>query len=100
MNCVVGNAEGTKVATCSSDYSIHVWDVASRSRERILLGHSDDVEDFAFVDDETGVSASRDRRIIVWNLRTGAVRLVLEGHDKDVLAVVLRPERSTRRATT
>ena len=89
VNCVVGNAEGTKVATCSSDYSIHVWDVASRSRERILLGHSDDVEDFAFVDDETGVSASRDRRIIVWDLRTGAVRRVLEGHDKDVLAVVV-----------
>ena len=62
---------------------------ASRSRERVLLGHSDDVEDFAFVDDETGVSASRDRRLIVWNLRTGAIRRVLEGHEKDVLAVVV-----------
>src|SRR3990172_7491861 len=74
VNRVVVNADGTKLASCSSDYSIHVWDVASRIRECILLGHSDDVEDFVFADDETGVSASRDRRIIVWNLRTGAVR--------------------------
>ncbi len=89
VNRVIGNADGTKVATCSSDYSIHIWDVASRSRDRVLLGHSDDVEDFAFVDHETGVSASRDRRLIVWNLHTGAVRCVLEGHEKDVLAVVV-----------
>ena len=89
VNRVVGNADGTKVASCSSDYSIHIWDIASRTRERVLLGHSDDVEDFAFVDSETGVSASRDRRLIVWNLRTGAVRRVLEGHEKDVLAVVV-----------
>ena len=27
--------------------------------------------------------------LIVWNLRTGAVRRVLEGHEKDVLAVVV-----------
>jgi WD40 repeat protein len=88
VNRIVVNGDGTKAASCSSDYSIHIWDVDSRSRERVLLGHSDDVEDFVFVDDETGVSASRDRRIIVWDLRTGAVRRVLEGHEKDVLAVV------------
>jgi WD40 repeat protein len=88
VNRVVVNGDGTRAASCSSDYSIHVWDLRSGVRERVLLGHSDDVEDFAFADEETGVSASRDRRIIVWDLRTGAVRRVLEGHEKDVLAVV------------
>ena len=88
VNRVVVDAGGTRAASCSSDYSIHLWDLASRRRERVLLGHSDDVEDFAFVDEETGVSASRDRRILVWDLRTGAIRRVLEGHEKDVLSVV------------
>jgi WD40 repeat protein len=88
VNRVVVRDDGAKAASCSSDYSIHIWDVGSRRRERVLLGHSDDVEDFVFVDAETGVSASRDRRIIVWNLSTGAIRRVLAGHEKDVLAVV------------
>lgn len=87
VNRVVVNADGTRAATCSSDYSVCIWDLASRTRERLLLAHSDDVEDFVFVDDGTGVSASRDRRILVWNLRTGAVRRVLHGHERDVLSV-------------
>ena len=88
VNRIVVNDEGTKAASCSSDYSIHIWDLTSRRREMTLLGHNDDVEDFVFADAETGVSASRDRRLIIWNLRTGAVRCVLDGHEKDVLAVV------------
>jgi WD40 repeat protein len=87
VNRIVVNDDGTKAASCSSDYSIAIWDLASRTRQMTLLGHSDDVEDFTFADNETGVSASRDRRLIVWNLATGAVRRVLEGHEKDVLAV-------------
>ena len=89
VNRVVVNASGTRAASCSSDYSIGIWDLKNRVRERMLLGHSDDVEDFVFADDDTGVSASRDRRLLIWDLRTGAVRRVLEGHLKDVLTVVV-----------
>jgi WD40 repeat protein len=86
-NKVAVNAAGTKAASCSSDYSIYLWDLDSRERERVLLGHSDDVEDFTFVDDHVGVSVSRDWRILVWNLDTGAITRVIEGHEKDVLSV-------------
>ncbi len=54
----------------------------------MLHGHSDDVEDFAFASDQVGVSVSRDWRILVWNLDTGAISRVIEGHEKDVLSVV------------
>lgn len=87
VNRIVVNAGGSLAASCSSDYSICLWDLESRTARRRLLGHSDDVEDFAFVDETTGISASRDRRIIVWDLKTGAVRRVIFGHDKDVLSV-------------
>jgi toxoflavin biosynthesis protein ToxC len=87
-NRIVVNAAGSLAASSSSDYTIRLWDSEHRRLERVLLGHSDDVEDFAFVDETTGVSVARDWRILVWDLATGAVTRVLEGHEKDVLSVV------------
>lgn len=87
VNRVVVNPSGTLAASCSSDYRVCLWDLNSQSPVRVLQGHWDDVEDFAFVDDKTGISVSRDRRIFIWNLGTGAIRRVLEKHDRDVLSV-------------
>lgn len=88
VNKITVNNEGTLAASSSSDYTIYIWDLKKRQRIQVLLGHSDDVEDFVFVDDQTGVSVSRDWRILVWNLQSGAIRRVIEGHEKDVLSVV------------
>ena len=71
-NKITTNTAGTRAASCSADYTIYIWDLETRQIERILKGHSDDVEDFFFVDDDRGVSVSRDWRIIVWDLLTGA----------------------------
>lgn len=87
VNRIVVNPEGTRAASSSSDYTVCIWDLAERRPALVLRGHSDDVEDFAFVDEATGVSASRDYRVIVWDLRTGAIRRVIEEHEKDVLSV-------------
>jgi WD40 repeat protein len=89
-NHVTVDEDGTRAASSSSDYNIHIWDLRNRTLALVLRGHSDDVEGFAFVDAQTGVSASRDRRIIVWDLVTGAIRLTIEGHEKDVLSVACR----------
>ncbi len=67
-NKITVNSEGTLAASSSSDYTVYIWDLIKRQRKQVLLGHSDDVEDFVFVDDKTGVSVSRDWRILVWNL--------------------------------
>ncbi|MDP5274846.1 WD40 repeat domain-containing protein [Chengkuizengella axinellae] len=87
VNKIVSNQEGTKAASCSSDYTIKVWDIVRGKVQITLLGHSDDVEDFMFINDELGVSASRDHRILVWDLTTGAVKTVIDGHEKDVLSL-------------
>lgn len=86
-NRVVVDPQGRRAASCSSDYTICLWDLEKRQAIRVLRGHWDDVEDFAFVDQNTGVSASRDHRVIVWDLRTGAIVRILEEHEKDVLSV-------------
>ncbi|UXI70098.1 WD40 repeat domain-containing protein [Tahibacter amnicola] len=86
-NRVVVDDSGRRAASVSSDYSIILWDLLAGSRERVLLGHSDDVEDFCFLDGNKGASVSRDRRILVWDLASGAVIRVIEGHERDVLSV-------------
>lgn len=88
VNRVTVDARGKRAASSSSDYQVYLWNLQTRSLERVLRGHSDDVEDFAFVDDHVGISVSRDQRILLWDLTTGAVIRVIEEHDKDVLAVV------------
>ena len=50
-NKITVNDAGTRAASCSSDYTIYIWNLETRQVERILKGHSDDVEDFVFVDD-------------------------------------------------
>jgi len=87
VNRVVVNPEGTLAATCSSDYTVCLWDLEQRSPLRVLRGHWDDVEDFAFAGPGVGISVSRDRRILVWDLDTGAISRILEGHHRDVLSV-------------
>lgn len=86
-NRIVVNPSGTRAASCSSDYTICLWDLSNRRPERVLRGHWDDVEDFAFIDDHTGISASRDHRLLIWDLDTGAVIRTIEEHEKDVLSV-------------
>lgn len=87
VNRIVVNETGSVAASCSSDYTIGLWNLENRTLERVLRGHWDDVEDFAFIDDETGVSVSRDRRILIWDLNTGAIVRALEKHKRDVLSV-------------
>lgn len=87
-NRITVNSSGTLAASSSSDYTVYLWDLKKRQLLRVLKGHSDDVEDFAFADDHVGVSVSRDWRVLVWDLDSGAIKRVIEGHEKDVLSVV------------
>jgi WD40 repeat protein len=87
VNKITVNDSGTLAASSSSDYTVRIWDLKNKTLVQTLLGHSDDVEDFAFIDDETGVSVSRDRRVLLWNLRTGRIQRVIGSHDKDALSV-------------
>ena len=84
VNRVRRECRGDQSRLVVSDYTVGIWDLCSRRLERILRGHSDDVEDFVFVDDKMGASVSRDWRVLLWDLETGNILRVLEGHDKDV----------------
>jgi WD40 repeat protein len=93
VNDVTVNAAGTVVASSSSDYTIALWDLATRSRERLLLGHYDDVDAFAFVRGHRGVSVGHAGQVILWDLETGRIERFFEGHSKDVLSVTCHENR-------
>ena len=88
-NRVVVNQAGNLAASSSSDYTIGLWDLeqrrlvrtlprAQRRRRRLCIRRCHD----------RSVCSRRDWRVIVWDLTTGAIIQVLEGHEKDVLSVV------------
>ncbi|MDQ0177486.1 WD40 repeat domain-containing protein [Bacillus chungangensis] len=87
VNRVVSNKDGTLIASASSDYSIKIWDVFAKKCIYTLKGHIDDVEDFTFLDNFMGVSTSRDKQIIFWDLESGTISKKIYGHEKDVLSV-------------
>lgn len=87
VNRVIVDDDGRRAASVSSDYTVGLWSLPDGRRERVLIGHADDVEDFCFLPDNLGASVSRDRRILVWNLASGSIVRVLEGHTRDVLSV-------------
>jgi len=87
VNSIFVDGAGRTAASCSSDYSIGLWDLDTRRPVRSLIGHADDVEAFVFIDATTGASASRDRRILIWDLETGAIKRALDGHDNDALSI-------------
>lgn len=93
VNRVAIDPTGKWAATPSSDYTIGLWDLDERALVRVLRGHADDVEDFAFAGDGLGVSVGRDTRVLVWDLSTGAVVREFDGHDKDALSVVCAGDR-------
>jgi len=88
VNRIAVSPSGGLAASCGSDYKILLWDLRRGELARVLHGHADDVEDFAFASDRLGVSVSRDWRVLVWDLDTGAIVRVLDGHERDALAVV------------
>ncbi|MGD2114073.1 MAG: WD40 repeat domain-containing protein [Acidobacteriota bacterium] len=87
VNAVVVDPSGSRAASCSSDYTVCLWDLGSRLPERVLRGHGDDVNDFTFVGERLGASVSHDQRVYVWDLETGAVVRILEGHEKYAMSV-------------
>lgn len=87
VNRVSVNSEGTLAASCSSDFNIYLWDLETNTHSLTLRGHSDDVEDFIFIDENYGASVARDWRVLLWNLKTGAIEHIFLGHAQDVLSI-------------
>lgn len=71
----------SKLASGSDDYTVRVWDVATRQVEHTLEGHSGWVNSVVFSHDGSKLALGSHGGIVrVWNVATGQVEHTLEGH--------------------
>ncbi len=95
VNCVAFSEDGSKMASCSDDKLIKVWNLSSQSPEplQVLQGHEGPVNSVSFSNSgDMLVSGSSDKKIIVWNLADGKIVKTMEGSPGPVRAVCFAPE--------
>jgi len=84
------------LASGNDDYTIILWDVATRKPQgQPLTGHTDFVLSVAFSpDDKTLASGGADKTIILWDVAS-RIGQPLKGHSGSVLSVAFSPDGKT-----
>jgi WD40 repeat protein/serine/threonine protein kinase len=84
---------GTSGAWDDGEWTVRVWDTASRHKVLTLKGHKAMVTSMSFrPDGKRLASASEDRTVRVWDVGSGKELLVLKGHTGGVASVAFSPD--------
>jgi len=87
------NAEGTVLASASSDNTVTLWDVARAEERATLRGHASSVNGVAFSPEgDLVATAGDDQSLRVWAARGGEPRLVLRPGLGPLTAVAFGPD--------
>jgi len=95
INGVAFSPSGELLVSASDDHTLAIWDLASGSVIRPLLGHTREVESVIWWSDsgvERIASSARDNTVRIWDPMTGELLKTLEGHTDSVLSVRLSPD--------
>lgn len=87
VSCLDYNSQSKMLASGSWDHSIRVWESSETSLE--LKGHTQNVWDVKFLDETQLLSASADKTIRLWDLRTNKTAKTFVGHNDVVRALVV-----------
>ena len=81
INQVCFSHDERRVASCSSDRTIKIWDPSDGLMVMTMYGHADEVMGVSFSHDGMFLaSCGLDNLVIVWNLTNGGVLKKLFGH--------------------
>jgi WD40 repeat protein len=95
MTSVAFNFDGSILASGSSDKTIKLWDVKSRSLITTLAGHTDWVHSVSFSPDGLLLaSGSSDKTIKLWDVKSRSLITTLAGHTDRVNSVSFSPDGS------
>lgn len=77
----VWSPDGMRIASCSLDDTVQVWDSLDGGRPFVYLGHTQSLMDVAWSPDGMRIaSASEDGTVQLWNSLDGSKPLVYQGH--------------------
>ncbi|HTD66235.1 MAG TPA: hypothetical protein VK846_06870, partial [Candidatus Limnocylindria bacterium] len=80
ITSLVFSPDGNTLATASMDYSIRLWDFATRQRFATLQGHRSEVWSLAFSPDgQTLASGGKDGEVNLWSVRRAKKENTLAG---------------------
>lgn len=89
---IVLSRDGTMLAHCHADKSVHVWDIGHLERTRVFNGHTDTVYDAVFSSDASLLlTASVDGTVRAWNMSTGGCQ-ILPDHNRGAFSVAISPD--------
>lgn len=82
--------DGKKLASGLENGAIIIWDVASKSQNIILQGHTDEITSMKFsADGKFLASGSKDKTARVWDVASGALRASIENFTYYITAVTV-----------
>ena len=88
VNKAVFMPDGKTVLSCSSDKTLKLWDLATRTQLKTFIGHTDEVVALAVLPDgKTVVSGSKDSTIKLWDIETGHLIRTITGLKGDNLEI-------------
>jgi WD40 repeat protein len=90
--CLAFSPDGMTLAVSYLDFTIGIWDVATRKRRYTISTQSDQVHSLAFSPDgKTLASGGEERTIRLWKVATGRMRASRFGHCGSVGAIRFHP---------
>ena len=93
VNALTFSPEGNRLASCSGDFTIRLWDFDVVLQSRDFEGHDGPVWTAAFSPDGTKiVSASGDRTVKVWQRDTDKVLYTITDHTAPVTVAQFSPD--------
>jgi WD40 repeat protein len=85
--------DGKRIASCSEDKTIKIWDASTGAELMTLSGHEDSIWSISYSPDgKRIVSGGDDKTVKVWDAGTGAEEMTLRGHDDWVSSVAFSPD--------
>ena len=89
---VAWSPDGSKLASCSADRFIYIWDLKASKPPQALVGHADNINCVIWSPDGRMLaSASNDQTIRLWDVVSGREVRTLTGHTEAVTAVAFSP---------